>query len=394
MRDPRVVIVQRYITHYRVPFLDRLRQDLADAGVKLELVHGFPWQETDASKQDTATVPWATTVRNHWVRFGSRPILLQPAMKHLRGADLVIVEQASARALNYRLFVSQLAGRTRMAFWGHGKNFKGETASPAGEWAKRVMSTRVHWWFAYNRMSGEIVRALGYPRERITDVQNAIDTQQLLRAREGFTGEDSAVVRAELDLPQCHVGVYVGGMYPEKRLDFLVAAAKHVRRLVPDFALVLMGAGPDAHIARQAAAVHEWVHYPGPRFGTDKVPYMAVADLFLMPGLVGLALLDSFALETPIVTTQDAPHSPEIDYLEHGRNGIMLPAGTTPDGYAREIVRLLHDPDTLKVLRAGCREAADRYTVEEMSARFTDGVLAALSAPRFRRRMARRAVRQ
>ena len=381
MSDARVVIVQRYITHYRVPFLDVLREELAARGVRLDLVHGFPSEEPDASKRDTATVPWATTVRNRWIPLGTRPVLWQPAMKHLRGADLVIVEQASARALNYRLFFSQLAGRSRMAFWGHGKNFKGETASHAGEWVKRVMSTRVHWWFAYNRMSAEVVRDLGYPPERITDVQNAIDTRELLRARRAITDADTAAVRAEIGLPEAHVGVFVGGMYPEKRLDFLVAAAEHVRELVPDFALVLIGAGPDAHIARRAATEHDWVHYLGPKFGTSKVPYIAVADLFLMPGLVGLAILDSFALDAPIVTTEDAPHSPEIDYLENGRNGIMLPGGTTPDGYARAITQLLQDPDTVQALRRGCREAAGRFTIEEMSTRFAAGVLAALAAP-------------
>lgn len=380
MTEPRVVIVQRYITHYRVPFLDRLRHDLALRGVRLELIHGHPSSAGLSSKRDTVTVPWATVVMNRWLRIGEQTMLWQPAMKYLRGADLVIVEQASARALNYRLFASQLTGRTRMAFWGHGKNFKEATASRAGEWAKRSMSTRVHWWFAYNRVSAAVVRNLGYPPERITDVQNAIDTRGLLLARRATTENQTAAVREELELPSRHVGAYVGGMYPEKRLGFLIAAAEHTRKLVPDFTLLLIGAGPDADIARRAAAGHDWIHYLGPKLGIDKVPFVAVSDLLLMPGLVGLAILDSFALDAPVVTTADAPHSPEIDYLQSGRNGILLPAGTTPLDYGREVSRLLRDEKALGELRAACRESAARYTVEEMSARFSSGVVAALDA--------------
>lgn len=379
MSPPRVVIVQRYITHYRVPFLNRLRSDLAERGVTLELVHGLPRGEA-ATKQDTMTVPWATTVRNRWIGVGRRRLLWQRAMPHVRGADLVIVEQASARTLNYRLFLQQLRGRTRLAFWGHGGNFKEERASRIGEWAKRHMSTRVHWWFAYNRLSAEIVQDLGFPQERISDVQNAIDTTALVRARRAITKEGETKLRADLGLSDSNVAVFVGGMYTEKRLGFLVRAAEHVRRMVPDFTLILIGGGPDSQIAEQAATEHAWIHYLGPKLGIEKVPYIAAADLLLMPGLVGLAVLDSFALEAPIITTADAPHSPEIDYLEDGRNGIMLPAGTSPEGYAREVVRLLGDGSALEALRSCCRESATRYTIEEMSTRFADGVVAALAA--------------
>jgi glycosyltransferase involved in cell wall biosynthesis len=377
----RVVIVQRYVTHYRAPFFERLRADLASHGVRLELVHGLPDTDGDMAKRDAVTIPWAVTVHNRWVGVGSKRVLWQGAMPHVRGSDLAIVEQASARSLNYHLFVRQLIGRSRLAFWGHGKNFKPDKASRSGEWVKRVMSRRVHWWFAYNALSAEIVHGLGYPAERITDVQNAIDTRELLRARRMITAEEEASVRARLALPPSHVGVYVGGMYAEKRLGFLVAAAEHIRELVPDFSLILIGAGPDTHLVQRAAQTRAWMHYLGPKLGAEKVPYVAAADLMLMPGLVGLAILDSFALGTPIVTTASAPHSPEIQYLDAGRNGVMLPSGVTPRLYAEEVAGLLLDHRRRDRLLQGCRESAGRYTIEEMSARFTGGVLAALEAP-------------
>lgn len=376
---PRVVIVQRYVTHYRVPFFNLLRDDLALRGIELEVIQGRQVDD-DGEKQHTVALPWARTVSNRWIGLGRRRLLWQPAMRHLKGADLVVVEQASARLLNYRLFLRQISGRTRLAFWGHGRNLNPDRASAVGELLKRAMSRRVHWWFAYNERSAEIVRQLGYPADRITAVQNAIDTVGLVRAKQAMTPLDVSRVRAQMDLPERHVGVYVGGMYPEKRLDFLLAASARVREALGDFVLVLIGAGADADLARRAAADNSWVHYLGPLLGIDTVPYVAIADVMLMPGLVGLAILDSFALETPIVTTADAPHSPEIDYLEEGRNGILLGAGTTVEQYAHEVVRLLSDPEALTGLRAGCREAAGRYTIEAMSARFADGIMAALEA--------------
>lgn len=376
----RVVIVQRYVTHYRVPFYEQLRDVLGRRGVELQLVHGFPPSDGDGTKQDAGAVAWADTIQVRRFRVGPAELLWEPALPHVRGGDLVIVEQASSRLLNYVLFARQLLGLTRMAFWGHGKNFKASRASSLGEWVKRHMTRRVHWWFAYNELSARVVRATGFPAERITDVQNAVDTRSLVAARAALDDADLAALRAELDLPDRHIAVFVGGMYPEKRLGFLVEAAVHVRDRLPDFTLLLIGSGPDAGIAHEAAGRLPWVRYLGPRLGDDKVAYLAVSELLLMPGLVGLAILDAFALGLPVVTTDDAPHSPEIAYLEPGRNGVLLPRGTTPDEYGDEVVRLLRDGPTRARIAAAGTVARERYTIEEMVRRFADGIVAALDA--------------
>ena len=41
-------------------------------------------------------------------------------------------------------------------------------------------------------------------------------------------------------------------------------------------------------------------------------PYLYVSKLLLMPGLVGLSVMDSFVGTCPLVTTDVAVHSPEI----------------------------------------------------------------------------------
>ena len=48
-----------------------------------------------------------------------------------------------------------------------------------------------------------------------------------------------------------------------------------------------------------------------------------MAAMQFMPGAVGLGILDSFALQTPMVTTTQNFHGPEIEYLENGKNGII-----------------------------------------------------------------------
>ncbi len=82
-----------------------------------------------------------------------------------------------------------------------------------------------------------------------------------------------------------------------------------IRRDIPDFELVVIGKGPEADFIETAAAQHEWIHFVGPKSDDEKVPYWALSKLLLMPGLVGLVVLDSFALGVPMITTDYPYHS-------------------------------------------------------------------------------------
>jgi glycosyltransferase involved in cell wall biosynthesis len=125
-------------------------------------------------------------------------------------------------------------------------------------------------------------------------------------------------------------------------------------------------------------AANPWTRWVGARFGREKAAHMAMAQITLNPGLVGLGILDTFVCETPILTTDCGVHSPEIAYLENGVNGLM----TADDlkSYADAGIRLLRDTHMLETLRKGCAESAREYTVENMARRFADGIESAIAA--------------
>jgi glycosyltransferase involved in cell wall biosynthesis len=97
-----------------------------------------------------------------------------------------------------------------------------------------------------------------------------------------------------------------------------------------------------------------------------------------MPRAVGLVILDSFALQTPLITTNYPFHGPEIEYLENGINGLIVE--DDPEVYAESVARLLTDPGKLDDLTEGCAESAKMYTLESMVDKFAAGVLKALES--------------
>ena len=375
----RVAIVYKCLPQWRRRFFELLRDRLAREAIHLQLIYGQPGAK-DATRKDTVDLEWAQRIENRIVHFCGRELYWQPCLYFLRGADLVIVEQASKLLVNYVLQARYLLGGTKFAFWGHGKNFAQYDSHWLGEFLKHRVSRRVHWWFAYNAKSAAVVQSLGFPADRTTLTQNAIDTRALIAATRRF---DPSALRGLCDVLQLrgrNVCLYAGAMYRDKRLLFLLEACELIRRWVPDFEMIFMGAGIDAGIVTEAAMRHSWIKYIGPKFDQEKVPYFMLSKLFLMPGVVGLAVLDAFALAVPLVTTAVPGHGPEIDYLDDGTNSILVQQMQSPAAYARTVAELLRDEQRRQLLIEGCRAAAEIYTVENMVERFAAGVTQALAA--------------
>lgn len=377
----RVAIVYKFMPHYRQRFFELLRERLRQRGIELILIYGEPGP-ADRSKGDLVHIPWGIRIKQRIWRIKGRDLIWQSTERHLKNVDLVIVEQANKLLLNYVLLLRQFLGGTRVAFWGHGRCFQVEAAIPIAEAFKRWLSRRAHWFFSYNERSTRILKDFGFPEDRITDVQNAIDTRSLIDAKKALTSEQLDLLRQQLKIQSNNVGIYIGGMYPTKRLGFLLDCCRRIRELVPDFEMIFIGAGPDSDTVSKAASEHSWIHYVGARFNEDKVPYAALASCFLMPGLVGLAILDTFALEIPLVTTAYHSHSPEIAYLIDGENGLMVQEGESVEAYSQAVTRVLNDAEFHEHLVAGCRRCQTKYTVEEMARRFAEGVEHALAGRR------------
>lgn len=359
-----MLVVQETLPHYRLPFFEGLRAALRGDGIALRLLAGRP-DAVAATKRDTRRLPWAEDLAQSRLRVGGRQVVWQHAVRASRRADLVIVEQAARLVSNLPLLLLQRHGGARVALWGHGFPSRPHAALATAERFKAISSRHPSWWFAYTETSAERVRELGFPPERITTVQNAVDTTSLRAAPKPV----STGMRF----------TFVGGLYAEKRLDFLVQVADRLAEHRPDVEVHVVGDGPERAFLEQHAGTRPYLVLHGALFGRARDDLLLSSTLLLMPGLVGLVALDAFAARTPVVTTAVPFHGPEFSYLVPGVNSIVLDGTATPDEYARVLVATAQDARLMHALRTGCAAAAARYTVEAMVERFATGVHGALS---------------
>lgn len=374
----RALIVYRMLPHYRLDFYDRLRSRLLDDGVELVLAVGQP-DRSLSQRNDTSDLPWATRVHNRYFKIAGRQVIWQPVLRLARSCDVVVVEQASKLLVNLVFMVWRRLGGPKFCLWGHGWNRDAAIASRLGEWWKLRTLRACDWWFAYTKGTADFLAAHGFSADRITDVQNAIDTDRLRSIHSTLDTEQQSELRAALGIESEHVAVFVGSIYAGKRPAFLIEAADVIRGRIPDFTLLVIGDGPDRELVEAAAQSRPWLRVFGVMRDEELVRHASLGSLMLMPGLVGLAILDSFALELPMVTCAVANHSPEIEYLEHGVNGLIVQDAQSVEAFANAVVSGLTDGTLLATLRAGCQTAAPRYTVDEMVERFRTGILSVLA---------------
>ena len=366
-----VTIIQRRLTHYRVARFEQLKDRLETDGVRLRLLHGAP-RDSERSKKDEGTLSWAEPLPTRY--FLGERVCWQPFARQVAGEDLVIVTQENAMLANHFALVWRPA--ERLAFWGHGGNLQGDAVS-LKERFKTWSTRQVDWYFAYTRLSVDLVRDAGFPRDRITQLDNAVDLAEIKGHLKQLSTEGKAAVQARLGLSDGPMGLYLGSLYAHKRLDFLLSTAQMVRKDIPDFQLAIVGAGSERALIEDAARQHDWIHYFGPKMGIEKARLLYAADVMLNPGLVGLGILDAFASETPMLTTDCGIHSPEIAYLNES-NGIIT--DDDPQAYANACVEVFNDPERLDTLKSGCRQAAGRFTLPNMVKAFATGIVDALRA--------------
>jgi glycosyltransferase involved in cell wall biosynthesis len=369
----RVVIVQPYVPQYRVPCFSKLSEALAKQDVELVVAAGIPEGE-QAARGDAVDMPGVVHLAERRVGLRGRSVVLRDVRGVIDGADLVILEQARRNIEAYPL----LFGRsdTQVALWGHGRTSTRQTRTWEHLWLDRV-TLRADWFFAYTDGGRDYVVERGFPVDRTTVVQNSTDTAQLQSDLAAVTLMDRAALVAELGLTEGRTALFLGALDASKRITFLRAAASELAERFPGFTLIVAGDGPLRGTLELATSNEPWLRYVGPVHGRRKAAVASVSDVMLNPGRVGLNVVDSFALQLPMITTAWEGHAPEFEYLADGANAIVTDDNL--GAFVHGALEILCAADRRAELARGCRQAATRYTAEAMVDRFRDGVLRALS---------------
>jgi glycosyltransferase involved in cell wall biosynthesis len=153
------------------------------------------------------------------------------------------------------------------------------------------------------------------------------------------------------------------GFHPYYAVDVVVRAFAEVQRTFPDARLDLVGGGPLERDIRSLVSNMKLrgVSFKGVAAHHEIGRFYEQADIFINASRIDnmpVSVLEAFAAGTPVVSTE-----PEgMHYVvEHGRTGLLSPMGDA-SALARNVIRVLQDPDLAERLVANARQELQRYS--------------------------------
>ncbi|NGZ96157.1 MAG: hypothetical protein CV089_08530 [Nitrospira sp. WS110] len=370
----RVAIIQREIPHYRIRFFEELYTQGKTEGFELMVYTAAPPAEAAAAP----AFPYRALPVRYFGKKKSGAYWMRGLEAAVAGTDVIVAPQELQCLTVPYLWARRKGLCTSWIWWGHGYNFqaplRSSIATVTKEAIKRFMTRRADGVITYTAKGAEYWRQQGLPEERVIPYYNTIDVEGLRKIRSEISEQQLSDVRKKLGLEGKRVLLFSGRLYAEKKVDFLLKAFAILKKTLPDVALLIIGDGAERLKLEKLAKQLDLgdVHFLGelvdPR---ETATYFSLADLMVIPGLVGLAIVHGFAFGLPLVTTRHDFHSPEIEYLS-ADNGIM----TTHDEreLSNAINSILADRHRHMEMRKDANHAAMELLLGLSAKRFTRAI--------------------
>lgn len=369
----RVALIEGVVPSYRLPFLELLKEE---PDVEITCFHG-PGKAGHSVDSVGMSLPVKSiAIRNFfWPIPGERIALQSGLWCFIRGHyDVVVcaehVHNLSTWAI---LFLSKIS-RYGVVLTGHGPYRKPNTG-----WTetlrlrlRRVLAHLADNVLVYTEVGANRLRKIGMPEERIFVSGNTLDTRRLIRIAESVRSETKTAIAAS---SRPFTLIYVGRLYPEKRIDLLIETARVLVRRGVEADFLIVGDGRQRNELEALAHDLPNVRFLGAEYDLYRLAELfESADILFVPTYVGLIVVHGFCHSLPILTSAEGlTDTPEFDYIEHDGNGVLV-SSLSAEAFADEIERLKNNPDLRRRLAEGALATARRLDMQSMVEQFVAAV--------------------
>ncbi|HZK90101.1 MAG TPA: glycosyltransferase family 4 protein [Stellaceae bacterium] len=376
-----------YLPHYRVRFYELLAER---GGFDYVVFHGAPPAWVGIPELEGPFAFPQRRVANREFRIGPLTLIYQPVIREILtgGYAAIVITSESKFVSNLLLALLCKLRGIAVLHWGFGYHPpRGSRESDVPNKLLLAVTTIIKKGFtrladgfiAYTKSGAEQLIAGGYPRERTFFVQNTIDMTEQVRLYEAERTTDEQAIRREFGLrPDSAVFVFIGRLAPIKRVDQLIAAIRRIERdrlTGRPVEALIVGAGLCEAALKAQAADMPGVHFLGAVPPNDQVARaLKVSAAAVVPGMVGLVANHALAHGRPVITRELDTHSPEIEYIEHDGNGLIVPGDL--DAFAATLAHFAVDAVWQARLAQGALQARDGLRMDDMAARFDEATRA------------------
>lgn len=335
----KVAIIYHYIAHYRKPIFDILCKSsnidyyvVADEESNISSLNVI--NKSEDSSGVNISKKWIK-VKNIWI---TKNILWQKDLIKLalnkRFDHLIFLGNMYFISTWIAIVLARLRGK-KVYFWTHG--FRNEELNLKGR--IRVFFYRLaHGMFLYGNRAKNILLEKGFSPDKLYVIYNSLDfnaqTEELNKI--GLGEKDNK--RQSLQFgPDDKIIISTGRITKDKKFDLLIDALSNLNKTGSDtYKLIIVGDGPDKAFVEAKArklSVIDRVVFCGACYEESELALLiSMADVFVVPGDIGLSAIHSLTYGTPVVTHNDfTTHKPEFEAIRDGLNGSFYKSGNVAD---------------------------------------------------------------
>jgi glycosyltransferase involved in cell wall biosynthesis len=375
MHRPRILVAQQgCIPIYRKSFFQRLN---ALGSIEYVVLHGQAPRGTDLilAQQpfDFPNIP----VANYEIEICGISCIWQPIVwRAIKGEfdGAVFGDEVKFLSSLFATLALRLRGRP-VLLWGFGYHqYKGPPSLRASITAtlaavyKRLLYRIISGYLVYTDGGKQALRNLPISSKRVAVLRNTIDTEREAEFRALVSSEPLDTAFCQLRVrPDSVKLLYFGRLLPNKRVDLLIEFASRCAQKGRKIDVIIFGQGIEEQRLRGLAQnLSNVVFHRHDDLLLARA--LRISSAVVIPGFVGLAINHGFAHGVPMLTRYGQPHSPEVEYLEDGVNGLMLPEA--PEDFFAALDVFVDDRNLRQRLAEGAKRTAHEIDMGHMVTTF------------------------
>jgi glycosyltransferase involved in cell wall biosynthesis len=344
-----LLINQDKIPHYRVPVYGYLSRYLGDYGFSLIVVaSGIEEGNPHSIEFEFEEFPLSLKNLLFWIiRHKIDIIILWVNLKNIYLLPICII--------------AKLLLDKKIVYWGHGKDLANKDAK-----VKNIA------YAIQQYLSDAIIIYAEHLRGYVPQIFHKkvfIANNTLCINYRGLECDRREKVLAQYGIWTEKNIICVGRIQKRKRLENLIAAHAYMNR--PDVGLIIVGPDVDGILNKYNGPN---IYKLGKIVNNDKFDLLSCADIYCIPGAIGLSIVDAFYCGLPLVT-EAGDDSPEIMYLKNGENGFIVPKGNIVEMANKMQVLLDNELLRQQFSENAKLEIAKNGSIDNMCAGFRDSLL-------------------
>ena len=324
MKETKTVILYRVIQSWRAPIFEKIS---AEEDLNLEVWHGpdFPGTKVISTKNQLTLKRrklWSLRIKlksiNGLILMPFSPFLFFSLM--FKNPKVVICEGASNLVNSTIAFIYCKIFGKKYIWWSLGKlqdrvyDKKRSAIDKIITFIERK-SDRI---ITYSSVGKKYFKSLGINDDKIIVAVNVIDTDSKLDTIHQF---DDVKKLQEQYKQYDFITLFVGALTKEKSIERLLIAQKKLEDKNLNIASIIVGDGSyREELEKEAKRLQvKHVDFVGKKI-SDSYKYFSIANLFVLPGLGGLAISEAMCYSLPVIAS--IGDGCEVDLVTKG-NGIV-----------------------------------------------------------------------